>query len=82
MQTLTLAQAKRDHAIGYLTTFRIEKIHVFESETETGWILYLGEGNSEAALCEARNKTPRVFKSLDRVVTTLESIGFTVLTLR
>lgn len=72
----TLANAKRDFTIGYLTKFRIER-----SPMNNGWMLYLGEGNGAGWLIEARTKEPRIFKTLDSVITTLDSIGFKVETL-
>lgn len=72
----TLAQAKRDFQIGYLTKYRIERAPV-----PPGWMLHLGEGNAAGWLVDARSKQPRVFKSLDSVVAALEDIGFSVLVL-
>lgn len=72
----TLANAKRDFSIGYLTRFRIEKSPMADS-----WMLWLGDGNGAGWLIEARTKEPRVFKTLDSAVNTLESIGFQVLQL-
>ena len=69
----TLANAKRDFTIGHLTKFRIER-----SPMTNGWMLYLGEGNGAGWLIEARTKEPRIFKTLDSVITTLETIGFKV----
>lgn len=73
----TAAQAKRDFSIGYLTTYRIERAVWTE-----GWMLYLGERNAAGYLVDARTKETRVFKTLDAVVSMLESIGFEVNTLR
>ncbi len=69
----TMANAKRDFQIGYLTKYRIERAPI-----STGWMLYLGEGNAAGWLVEARTKEPRVFKTIDSVVSTLEAIGFQV----
>ena len=69
----TLANAKRDFKIGYLTKFRIER-----SPLGAGWLLSLGERNSEGWLVEARTKEARTFKTLDSVIATLEAIGFEV----
>lgn len=73
----TLAQAKYDFSIGYLTTFKIERGLMGE-----GWLLHLGEGNSAGFLVDARTKKARIFKSVDSVISTLESIGFEILLLR
>lgn len=69
----TMAQAKRDFQIGYLTKYHIER-----APLSTGWMLYLGEGNAAGWLVDARSKEARVFKTLDSVVSALESIGFEV----
>lgn len=73
----TLGQAKRDFDLGYLTKYRIERSPMGE-----GWMVHLGEGNAAGWLVDARTKEPRVFKSLDSAVSTLEQIGFRVLILR
>jgi len=70
----TLDLAKRDFQLGYLTRWRIERAPL----EEKGWRLVLGQGMSEGALCDARSKKPRVFKSLDSVVSAIEDIGFKV----
>ena len=68
----TLAQAKRDFQIGYLTKFHIERAPM------SGWLLHLVEGNAAGWLVDARSKESRVFKTVDSVVSTLEAIGFEV----
>ncbi len=68
----TIAIAKRDFQMGYLTKYRIERAPM------DGWLLHLGEGNAAGWLVDARSKTPRAFKTLDSVVSTLEAIGFRV----
>lgn len=73
----TMAQAKRDFQIGYLTTYRIDR-----SPLNEGWLLHLGEGNAAGWLVDARSKEKRVFKTLDSVVSAIESIGFEVNSLR
>lgn len=69
----TMAQAKRDFQIGYLTKYHIERVPM-----ASGWMLYLGEGNAAGWLVDARTKEPRIFKTLDSAVSALESIGFEV----
>lgn len=73
----TMAQAKRDFQIGYLTKFHIERTQMKE-----GWILHLGEGNAAGWLVDARSKEIRIFKTLDSVISAVESIGFEVNILR
>lgn len=73
MQHYTLSQARRDFEIGYLTKWRIEKASMAE-----GWMIMLGEGMSAGYLSDARDKKPRVFKSLDGVINAIESVGFEV----
>lgn len=69
----TLAQAKRDFQIGYLTKYHMER-----APMANGWMLHLGEGNAAGWLVDARSKEPRIFKTVDSVVSALESIGFEV----
>lgn len=71
MNTHTMAQAKRDFQIGYLTKWRIERAPMVD-----GWMIQLGEGNGRGWLADARSKEPRVFKSIDGAVSALEQIGF------
>lgn len=73
----TAAQSKRDFSIGYLTTYRIER-----ATMGGGWLLHLGQGNAAGYLVDARTKEPRLFKTLDAVVSMVESIGFEVNALR
>ena len=73
MIKVTTAQAKRDHSIGFLTYFRIER-----APLNTGWLIVLGEGLSEGFLVDAARKEQRVFKSLDGAVSALEDIGFNI----
>lgn len=73
MQQITMAIAKHDFQIGYLKRYAIERAPLGE-----GWLLSLGEGNAKGFLVNARDKGPRVFKTLDSVVSALETIGFSV----
>lgn len=70
----TLATAKRDFEVGFLKYWRAEK-----SPLGDGWNLFLGAGALSGYLCDARNKQPRIFKSADGLLSTVESIGFKVL---
>ena len=72
----TLAQTKRDFEIGYLSAYRLERAPMSE-----GWQIYLGSGNAAGWLVDARSKQPRIFKTLDAAIKTLEEIGFKVLVL-
>jgi hypothetical protein len=69
----TLAQAKRDHRIGYLTFFRIER-----APMRDGWNIILKGGTNNGPLVDARSSDARVFKTLEAAVSTLEKIGFKV----
>ncbi len=73
----TMSQAKRDFSIGYLTEWRIERAII-----GSGWRLFLGSGNGAGWLVDARSKEPRLFKTLDAVVSALTEIGFEVNQLR
>lgn len=72
-----MAQAKRDFAIGYLTTYRITRIPMGRE-----WGIQLGEGNGRGWLIDARTGAGREFKTLDAAVSALEQIGFEVIELR
>lgn len=69
----TMAMAKRDFGIGYLTRWRIERVPM-----QDAWIVRLGEGNGEGVLCDARTKKPRVFTTLDGAVNAVMAVGFEV----
>lgn len=73
MSCHTMAQAKRDFTIGYLTRWHIERVPM-----GGGWRVELGTGNGRGWLADARTKEPRVFKSLDGAVSAVEQIGFEV----
>jgi hypothetical protein len=77
MVIYTLGQAKRDHELGYIATYAIER-----AAMSRGWVVVLGSGNARGWLCDARTKEPREFKSLDSAVSSLEQIGFQVDMLR
>lgn len=64
----TLSQAKSFFDAGFLSTFLIVR-------HPDGWLIDLGRSGQ---LVDARSKTPRIFKTLDAVVSALEQIGFTV----
>lgn len=70
----TMAQAKRDHAVGYLTEYQVKRW----SGRGTGWFIWLGIGNAAGWLEEARQHESREFKTLDAAVQALEQIGFKV----
>jgi hypothetical protein len=67
--------AKRDFKIGYLEGFHIDRDTV-------GWRIYLKGGANTGLLVDAREKKPRLFKSLDSAVAAVEQIGFKVESLR
>lgn len=74
----TLAQAKRDFEIGYLTDFELRRLPL----AGLGWFVWLGKGNAAGWLVDARSKQPREFKTLDAAISAVESIGFKVEELR
>ena len=74
----TMAQAKRDYSVGYLTEYQIKRWGDFG----TGWFVWLGRGNAAGWLEEARQHEPRQFRTLDAAVQALEQIGFKVESLR
>jgi hypothetical protein len=74
MPTNTIAQAKRDFEIGYLTEFSLKRWPL----AGLGWFVWLGKGNAAGWLVDARSKEPREFKTLDAAVSSLESIGFRI----
>lgn len=67
----TMADARRDLAMGYLTSARIVR-------SQGGWVVELGGGNALGELADARRKERRVFKSLDGAAGALDQIGFVV----
>ena len=66
----TFANSKLLFHSGVLKSFSIDR-------TIGGWLIYLN-GVQSGWVIDARTKQPRVFKSLDACVTSLETIGFTV----
>lgn len=74
LSSITMAQAKRDFQIGYLTTFDIEAVPMSQSE----WCLILKGGSLRAVLHDAKGKAPRHFKTLDAVIAAATDIGFKV----
>lgn len=73
MSDSTMAQAKRDFAIGYLTVYRVTRLPMSRE-----WGLQLGEGNGRGWLIDARTGAGRAFKTLDAAISALEQIGFEV----
>lgn len=73
----TMDLAKRDFSIGYLESFQIDRALL-----ANGWNVRLKGGTNRGPLVDAREKKPRVFKTLDAAVVALEQIGFKVESLR
>jgi hypothetical protein len=73
----TLELAKRDFKIGYLESFHIDR-----AVDSKGWHVYLKGGPNHGVLVDARDKKPRLFKSLDSAVFAVEQIGFKVESIR
>jgi hypothetical protein len=65
--------AKRDFKIGYLEGFHIDR-----AIAGNGWHVYLKGGTNRGPLVDAREKKPRLFKTLDSAVNAIEQIGFRV----
>lgn len=72
MHTWTMAQAKRDFEIGYLSGFTFWR-SVAEGQP---WTVGLRGGTASGHLVDARTKTTREFKTLDAAVRAVEEIGF------
>lgn len=74
MTDYTMALAKRDFKIGYLSTFQIQKAVLSEN-----WNVYLkSDGNANGYLVDARTKKPREFCTIDGAVAAIKQIGFNV----
>jgi len=71
----TMADAKRDFKMGYLTQFVIER-----NGLSTGWWVKIGPERNQVLhpLVDARSHKMRHFKSLDAAVSALEEIGFVI----
>ena len=67
----TMEQAKRDFQFGFLDSFHIERVNDV-------WRVQLRGGSASGVLVDAREKKPRLFKSLDSAVSAVEQIGFKV----
>lgn len=72
MTEWTMAQAKRDFSIGYLTAFCFWRSDI----DSQGWTVGLSGGSARGHLVDARSKQVRVFRSLDAAVRAVEEIGF------
>lgn len=74
MSGMTVAHAKRNFEFGFLNGFSIDVSPL------GGWLLLLRQKGYTIALplLDARNNEPRLFKTLDAVVSAAQSIGFTV----
>lgn len=71
----TLEYAKRDYEAGYLDTVFIDRFLLPDS---VGFVVMLGKGDKQGPLVDAREKKPRVFKSLDGAFSAVCAIGFRV----
>ncbi len=74
MTTMTMLEAKRDRANGYLRTYQVQRY----PQQGTGWFVWLGSGNHAGWLVDSRDREPREFRNLDTAVKALEVIGFEV----
>jgi len=75
MTDWTMAQAKRDFSIGYLTGYGFER---FTLGGVSSWYVRLSGGSARGSLVDARSKQVREFRSLDAAVRAVEEIGFKV----
>ena len=70
----TMATAKEHFHLGLLSGFGIERLPM-----GGGWsVLLESRKTSTRPLLDARQKQPRVFKTLDAAVSAVEEIGFKV----
>lgn len=77
MDGITISEAKRMFAKGLLAKFRIDIAPV-----EEGWLVLLRDVKGTwTVLLGSRATGPRVFKTLGAVVSSLEVIGFRVVSL-
>lgn len=76
MEIWTLANAKRDFRIGYLEEFWIDR-----AVLGAGWQVRLKGGARHGWLVDARSQTPRIFQTLEAAVSSVEKIGFKVISL-
>lgn len=68
---LTMANAKRDFAAGFIKSYSIDR------NMAGGSVFLHGQSKlNEGWLIDARQKKPRVFKSLDAAILALNQIGF------
>lgn len=74
MTKWTMAQAKRDFEIGYLSGVRFWR-SIADGEP---WTVGLEGGSARGHLVDARSKQVREFKTLDAAIRAAEEIGFEV----
>jgi hypothetical protein len=76
MFSWTMAEAKRDFKMGHLKGFTLEREVMGD-----GWYLTLKHGGGVGPLVDAREKQPRMFRSLDAAIAAAEQVGFRVVAL-
>ena len=70
----TMAQAKREFSMCSLKAYRLERHGI-----SSGWYVIFKETDGLAGpLVNARENSPRLFKTLDAAVVALEQVGFVV----
>jgi len=72
----TLVEARKDFERGLLTGFEIHDSSPILSNEQLWSITLSAKIGGPGALVDTREKTPRQFRNLDSVITTLRSIGF------
>lgn len=71
---LNFSESKLLYKAGAIERFKIEK-------SLKGWKIFF-EGSMNGYLCDTRENLPRDFKTLDSCFHTLQTIGFTIESLR
>lgn len=75
--TVAFSKSAYEHGI-------IDDAFIVRAPMEDGWnvLLVTVDKTSRHLLCDAHDKRPRLFKTLDAAVRTVESVGFTVVSLQ
>lgn len=79
MANWTLAFSKSAYEVGI-----IDDAFLVRAAMEDGWnvLLVTVDKSSQHLLCDAHDKRPRLFKTLDAAVRAVESVGFKVPSLK
>jgi hypothetical protein len=74
----TLAQAKRDYALGILRGVTFVKAITHDKELSDDWTVCLHGDGVVYSLVDHRTKQPRRFKTIGAAVSAAEAIGFSI----